>query len=181
MRNFPWRLLGWGAVGAALALPKLTNAPWTTFDYLLAGAFLGGAGLVIELAVRSSKNMAYRAGVLTTLVAGVGLIWVNGAVGFLGSEDNPANLLFGAVLAVALLGSVVGGFRARGMALSMFAAAVVQFGIGAAALLLPLGSPGERGVFEAVGGTGLFVFLWLLAAGLFQRAAGDAARTLEAA
>ena len=37
------------------------------------------------------------------------LIWINLAVGIIGSEDNPANLMYGAVL---LLGLVACGDRA---------------------------------------------------------------------
>ena len=49
------------------------------------------------------------------------LVWVNGAVGIIGNEENQANLLFFGVLAVAVVGSLIARFRAKGMALTFYA------------------------------------------------------------
>ena len=78
------------------------------------GVMLGGAGLLVELVVRASGNPAYRAGAFVAIAAIFLLVWVNGAVGFLGDEDNPANLMFGGVILVAVVGSVFLGFHASG-------------------------------------------------------------------
>lgn len=171
----PWRLLGWGGAGALLLLPLVARAPWTLSDFIVAGAMLGGAGLLIELAVRASGNWAYRAGAGFAVLAGLLLIWVNGAVGFLGDEDNPANLMFAGVLLIAVLGTVLAGFRPAGMARAMFATAGAQVLVAAIALVFRLGSPGNAGLFEAVFGTAMFVTLWLISAGLYRKAATDAA------
>jgi hypothetical protein len=170
-RGLPWRLIGWGAVALILLLPLVTGAPWTLFDYVVAGALLGGAGLVLELAVRGSGSLAYRAGSGLAVAAAVLLIWVNGAVGFLGDEGNPANLMFAGVIAIAVLGSVIAGFRAKGMARAMFAAAAAQVSVGVMALTWGWSSPGDAGLYEVVMGTSVFCALWLLAGGLFRKAA----------
>ena len=170
-RAFPWRLAGWGAVAVVLLLPLITGAPWTLFDYVVAGALLGGVGLALELVVRASSSLFYRAGAFLAVAAAVLLVWVNGAVGFLGSEDNPANLMFAGVIAIALLGSVIAGFRAGGMAWAMFAAAAAQVSVGALALALGWSSPGDAGLYEVVMGTSVFGALWLVSGGLFRRAA----------
>ncbi|TPW04395.1 MAG: hypothetical protein FD125_1182, partial [bacterium] len=103
-RGLPWRLIGWGVVGLILLLPLVSGADWTLFDYVVAGSLLGGAGLLLELVVRASGSLTYRAGVCLAVAAGVLLIWVNGAVGLLGDEGNPANLMFAGVIAIAVLG-----------------------------------------------------------------------------
>ncbi|MES2444887.1 MAG: hypothetical protein V4574_18850 [Pseudomonadota bacterium] len=169
--GFPWRVLGWGGAALLLLLPLVLRAPWTLSDFIVAGVMLGTAGLVLELAVRSSASLAYRVGAGLAVAASFLLVWVNGAVGFLGDEGNPANLVFAAVLGIALLGSVIAGFRPAGMARAMFAAAAAQLLIGAIAIPLGWASPGNAGLFEVVIGTTLFTSLWLVAGALFRKAA----------
>ena len=172
-RRLPWRPIGWGAVALTLLLPLVTNAPWTLSDYIVMGTMLGSAGLVIELIFRSSPDRFYRGGAALAVVATFLLIWVNGAVGFLGNEDNPANLLFIGVIAVAILGAFFAGFRAPGMARAMFAAAAAQAAVGVAALAFGLGSPGYDGLYEVTLGTTLFGALWLVSGVLFRKAAAN--------
>lgn len=173
-RGIPWRIVGWGAVALILLVPLVTGAPWTLFDYVVAGALLGGAGLVLELVVRASGSLFYRAGAGLAVAAAFLLVWVNGAVGFLGNEDNPANLMFAGVIAVAVLGSALSGFRATGMAWAMFAAAAAQAAVGVTALAMGWTSPGDAGLYEVVMGTSVFGALWLISGGLFRKAANDA-------
>ena len=59
------------------------------------------AGIGVECAVRASGDTAYRLGAGAAIATAFLLIWVNVAVGFLGDEGNPANLMFVAVLWVA--------------------------------------------------------------------------------
>lgn len=175
-RGLPWRLIGWGAVALILLLPLVTGAPWTTFDYIVAGGLLGGAGLVLELVVRASGSLAYRAGAGLAVAAAILLVWVNGAVGFLGNEDNPANLMFAGVIGIAVLGSVIAGFKAKGMAWAMFAAAAAQVSVGVIAMTQGWTSPGNAGLYEVVMGTSVFGAIWLLSGGLFRKAAAAAGR-----
>lgn len=178
--GMPWRLIGWGGAIALLAVPLVAmqfteEVVWTASDFLAAGAMFGAVGCGFEVAVHMSRNIFYRAGAAVGLLAGLLLVWVNGAVGFLGDEGNVWNLLFAAVLLVAIAGAAIGQYRAAGMARTMAAAAAVQVGIGVAALAAGLGSAGVAGLYEAVLGTSLFAALWLLSAGLFLKAARDAA------
>jgi hypothetical protein len=174
-RGIPWRLIGWSIPVVLLLLPLVLRAPWTVGDFVFAALAMGFVGVLLELVVRSSTNLAYRAGAALAVAAAFLLVWVNGAVGFLGDEGNPANLLFFGVIAVALLGAVAARFRAGGMALAMLAAAALQIAIGALAVPLGWGAPGYAGIYEAVLGTGMFATLWLLSAGLFRKAAQDRA------
>ena len=172
-RAIPWRIIGWSIPPLVLLLPLVANAPWTLFDYIVMGVLLGGAGLLVELVVRLSRSLAYRAGAFVAVAAIFLLIWVNGAVGFLGDEDNPANLMFGGVILVAVVGSVFLGFQPRGMARAMFAAAAAQLLVGVVGLAGGFASPGAAGLYEVVMGTTLFGSMWLVSAGLFRKAAEE--------
>src|ERR1044072_7893648 len=111
-QNFPWRILGWGGAACLLLVPLAAHFPWTLSDFIVAAVMLGTAGAALELAVRFSRgSLAYRAGAAFAVAAAFLLVWVNGAVGFLGDEGNPANLVFVAVLAIALFGAVLARFR----------------------------------------------------------------------
>ena len=120
---------------------------------------------------RRVARRRYAAGAAVALAAALLLVAVNGAVGFLGSEKNPANLLFAGVLAVAALGAVAVRFRAAGLGQVMTTTALLQGLVGAIALAAGLGAPGWKGVYEVVLGTGLFAGPWLLSAWLFRGAA----------
>src|SRR5205085_1358181 len=88
-----------------------------------------------EVVARISENTAYRAASGIAIVTAFLTVWVNLAVGMLGSERNPANLLFGGVLAIALVGALLARFRPRGMARAMQAAATAQAAMALYALL----------------------------------------------
>lgn len=55
------------------------------------------------------------------------ILWINGAVGIIGSEDNPMNLLFGVVLLVGVISAIAVRLEAPGMARTMFVVAFAQF------------------------------------------------------
>jgi hypothetical protein len=128
---------------------------------------LGSVGVVLELAVRSSASTAYRAAVGVALLAGFLQTWVNLAVGIIGAEDHPANMMFHGVTGLAIAGCWIARYTTDGMARTMLAAGVAQI---IAALLGATGS-GEYRVLMPLGG---FAALWLLSAFLFHKAAKEA-------
>lgn len=170
-----WRVAGWGAAGALVLLPWLAmqvtdEVNWSVGDFAVAGLLLAGVGATFELAVRRTGDRRYRSAVALTLAAAFLLVWVNGAVGIIGSDDNPANLLHGAVLVVAIAGAVLARGRPAGMARAMYAAALAQMLVAATAVILGWGSP-RSGPLEILALNGAFAGMWLAAAGLFRRAA----------
>lgn len=165
------RRIGWGTAGLLLLLPLVamqvapdSGVNWTLSDFVFAGLLLGGVGLAAELAVRISSSWSYRFGAALGLAAGFFLIWANAAVGYIGSEDNPYNQLFFGVVVIALAGSLIAGFKARGMALAMLTAGIVHAALGA------YGFPQDP-VTGPI--TLVFVAMWLGSAGLFHKAARE--------
>ena len=163
----PWRLVPWGIAAFLLLLPfvamRFTAAvQWTGSDFVFMGILLGSVVLGFEFLVRRSNSLAYRVGAAAAIVTGFLTVWVNGAVGMIGSEDNPVNLLFGGVLLIGLIGAIVARFKPAGMARTMVVAAIAQAAIGASGFASDV-----RGAVFSVG----FGALWLIAAGLFGIAA----------
>ena len=165
------RTLGWVAVATLLVLPlvamQLTNeVNWTASDFIVAGIILGSAGLGTEYLVRRSNSHAYRAGAALAVLAMFMTVWSNLAVGMIGDEDNPYNLMFFGVILTALLGMVLARFTPAGMAGAMLVAGIAQAAVGA------YGIAADRlGGLLSMG----FAGPWLLAAALFWYAAREEA------
>lgn len=167
----PWipRSAVWGGATALMLVPVvalrgITGHAWDPpGDFVFLAILLGGLGLAYELAARVRAERAYRAGAALAVITGLLQAWINLAVGVIGSEDNPANLVYAGVLAVALGGALAARLRPSGMARAMAAAAAAQLLAFAVAWAAGLGFTGPITVF--------FAGLWLIAASLFARAA----------
>ena len=157
----------------AVAMQFTDEVDWDETDFIVMGAMLFAACGTYELATRITGNAAYRAGVGVAVVAAFILIWMNLAVGIIGSEDNPANLMYGGVLAVGILGALVVRFQPRGMARALAATALAQGLVGVIALMAGLGSTGANWPSVIVVLTGFFTVLWLVSAWLFRKASRE--------
>lgn len=118
-----------------------------------------------------SGQTAYRAGVGVALAASFLQVWMNLAVGIVGSNDNPVNQGFFGVVVTAAACAFVARFRPDGMMRAMLAVAGVQTLLGLAVATAPstaLDSMGAAGVLAL---SGFFVVLWLVSAALFHRSA----------
>jgi hypothetical protein len=158
----------WAGAAALMALPVIAirsvdGAESDPGDFVFLLILLVGVGGAYELATRVPERAAYGAGIALALAAALLSGWINLAVGIIGSEDNPANWVFAAPPAAALLGALMSRFRAAGMAGAMVAAAIAQGATFIVAIAADLGFTGPITIF--------FVSLWLLSAMLFRRAA----------
>jgi hypothetical protein len=173
-----WRLAPWVIAALILLVPLVAmqftdEVVWNETDFAVVGAMLFGACGAYELAARMTGNFAYRAAVGLAVVAAFILIWISLAVGIIGSEDDPANLMYGGVLAVGILGALIGRFQPHGMARALAATALAQALVGVVALIAGSGSTGANWPAAIVSLTGFFAALWLVSAWLFRKAARD--------
>ena len=171
LRRSRWRTVAWGSAAALLLVPLVAmqftaEVRWGPLDFAAFGAMLAGALGTFELAARRTADRAYLAAVALALAGASFVVWANLAVGIVGGEDDPANLMFFGVLAVGVVGALVGRFRPRGMAHALVAMAIAQALAGVAALAV---EPGPALVL-----TGLYVPLWLASAWLFRRSEAGA-------
>ncbi|HET9509901.1 MAG TPA: hypothetical protein VFO80_02020 [Sphingomonas sp.] len=170
------RIAAWTGAVALLALPFVAmqftrEVQWTASDFVVFGTMLAVACAAFDRLTRMGGGWPYRIGAATAVFAGFFLVWVNLAVGIIGSEDNPANLLYAVVIAVAVGGAVVSRARAKGMARSLALAAAAQVAIGALALTMGWGEGSRIYPRDIVGATLVVTTLWLAAAAAFAIAA----------
>ncbi|KFN44165.1 hypothetical protein [Arenimonas oryziterrae] len=163
------RIAVWSTAACLLLLPLVamqftSEVNWTGLDFAVFGIMLLVACSTYEVGVRMSRDTFYRAGVGVAALAGFFLVWINIAVGIIGSEHNRANLMFFGVLAVGLVGALIARLRAAGMVHALITTAVAQALVlvgaqftGSDPALLPL--------------TVCFTGAWLVSAALFWKAA----------
>ena len=176
-RGSRWRVAAWGIAAALILLPLLAmqvtdEVDWDLADFVFAGTLLVGVGVTYELAARTTGNGAYRAAVAVALAAAFILVWANAAVGIIGSEDNPANMMYGVVLAFGIVGAIIARFQPNGMARALAATALAQASVAVIALMAGLGLP-ANGPLEIATLNGFFAALWLTSAWLFRKAARE--------
>ena len=164
----------WGAAAGLLLLPAVAmqlfpqgGVNWTAMDFAVMGAMLAiGCGLY-ELGAWMSGNTAYRAGFGLAALTAFLTLWVNLAVGMLGSENDGINLMFAAVLGVAAVGGSIAALKPVGMSRAMIATAVAQLLAVGVGLAMREFEPLELAL------TAMFALPWLASAALFRKAARD--------
>jgi hypothetical protein len=170
------------AVGVAIATAFILLLPlsamqftdevaWNLADFVVAGVLLFGAGLTYQLVARRAGNVVYRVAVGVAVAAALLLVWTVGAVGVIGEDGDPADLMYGGVLAVGAIGAVIARFRPQGMARALLAMALAQALVAVIALIAGKHQAPISSVFEIVGVNGLFVALFIGSAWLFRQAA----------
>ena len=175
MQGLTKRLMVWALVVALILLIPLamqfTNeVQWG--EAVAYGVILLAAGGSYELwQWLKTRTRAYRIAFGVGLLGALLLGWVSGAVGIIGSENNPANLMYWAVPAVLLIGSLSSRLKPRGMVRTLFAAALVQMLVPVVALFIsPEVSWGNAGVIGVFAVNSIFALLFVASALLFRRA-----------
>ena len=123
--------------------------------------------------MRMTTTKAYRLAIGAALATGFILFWVIGAVGLIGVEGDPFDMIYGGVLAVGIMGAMIARFQPQGMARAMVATAVAQALVVVIALIIGKHQVEVSSVPEIVLSNGFFVVLWLGSARLFRSAARE--------
>jgi hypothetical protein len=172
------RLMYWAiAILSILMIPLVamqftSEVNWSLSDFIIMGIILFSIGLAYELIVRKSEKTVYRAAFGVALAGVFLLLWVNGAVGIIGSENNPANLLYGVVLIAGILGSFTSRLKPKGMMITLYVMALIQFLVPVVALIIDPAnvSWGEAGVIGVFVINAFFTMIFIISAMLFRRA-----------
>lgn len=154
-----------------VAMQYTNEVVWTVSDFIFAGTMLFGTGLSYKLITMKASSFSYKLAVGLALFSGLFLLWANLAVGLIGSEDNPFNLVYFVVLAVGLIGSTLARFRSKGLMWTLYAMAISQGVITILALYLGMQDLPHSSVAEILGVNALYIFLYVLSAFFFRHAA----------
>jgi MFS family permease len=141
---------------------------WGWRGFAVAGAFVFGAALAFELAVKGMSNKSYRFAMGLTVATALVLLWMNFV---LAVDASLANFMYFGVIAVGLVGAAIARLRARGMALALAGMAISQILVPFIALVLRKTGVTPEAAVPVMGLNGAFFVLFVISALLFRRAA----------
>src|SRR6188508_503896 len=98
---------------------------WSVVDFIIMGILIFSTGFAYVLLTRLSPNIIHRFAVALAIGSTFLLIWVNLAVGLIGSGPNAANLMYIGIVAIVIIGTFFSRFTMKGMERVMFTTAIV--------------------------------------------------------
>jgi hypothetical protein len=143
---------------------------WDLFDFVVAWVLLFGTGVTYKLVAGNTGNILYRIAAGVAVSTALILVWSNLAVGLIGSESNPANLMYLGVLTILFIAALIARFKPFGMSLALLATAFAQMIVTIIAVIAELGFP-ENTPAQLIFINGFFLALWGGSALLFWFAA----------
>ena len=123
--------------------------------------------------MRMETSSAYRFAIGLALSTASILVWVVGAVGLIGAEGDPHDLMYFGVLAVGIVGAMIARLQPQGMARALFAAALAQGLVAVMAMIAGKHQTAVSSVSEILISNGFFVALWVGSAWLFRSASRE--------
>jgi hypothetical protein len=140
------------------------------FLFCFMGLLLSACQLAFVIMRRRFTNITYKAAVFIAILVVFLLFWINAAVGIIGNENNPANLMYFTVILVGMIGAWFFRLRPRGMAITMVACSLTMLGVGLFGWQLSIGVDRSALLRDIFILSGFFCTLMLIAAGLFLAA-----------
>lgn len=168
-----WRVARWGTAGALLCVPAIamrfpgSGFDWSAIDFVVMGTLFAAILGAYEFLSSRAPGFTYRAASGLTTLGLFLLIWMNLAVGVIGTEQNDANAMFAAVIAIVVGGGILARFRPKGMRLTLFTAAAAQAAIGMIAVAGNLGYEDPNWPRDVIFLTLFYTGLWAVAGILF--------------
>lgn len=157
------------ALSIPLVAMQFTNeVNWSITDYIFMGVLIFGTGLFYVLLTRSSENIIHRIAVALAILSTFLLVWINLAVGLIGSGPNAANLMYIAVVATVVTGAFFARFNSKKMERLMFTAAFMLVLIATIQLLAKMYMYDGSSVTEIVAINAFFAVLFIISALLFR-------------
>jgi hypothetical protein len=148
---------------------------WPPGAFVVVGALIFGIGFTYELVTRNRHALAYRAAVGVAFAAAFLLAWGN-LVQW--ADVNPAAMMYFGVPIVGVIGAAVARLRPKGMAVALFATALVQTLVLAVVLMMLMTQNPEVTTWtppelRGFAGNAVFAMLFVGSALLFRKAARE--------
>ena len=141
---------------------------WSVVDFIIMGILIFSTGFSYVLLTRLSSNIIYLAAVALAIGSTFLLIWVNLAVGLIGSGPNAANLMYIGIVAIVIIGTFLSRFTMKRMERVMFTAAIALVLFAVIQLLAKMYEYSGSSVGEIIKVNAFFATLFAVAGLLFR-------------
>ena len=151
-----------------VAMQFTDEVKWDAADFFIMGSLIFTTGLSYALLTRASSNIISRVAFAIAIGSTFLLIWVNIAVGLIGSGPNAANLMYAVVVAIVIIGTFISRFTTKGMERVMFTAAIALVLFALIQLLAKMNRYPGSSVTEILAVNAFFATLFAVAGLLFR-------------
>ena len=141
---------------------------WGWRGFVVVGAFVFGAALTYELAVKGMSNKSYRFAMALAVATALVLSWMNFV---LAVDVSLGNFMYLGVVVVGLVGTAIARLRPRGMALALAGMTIAQILVPVIGLVFWKTGVAPEAVVPVIRLNGVFIALFAISALLFRRAA----------
>lgn len=151
-----------------IAMQFTQEVNWSVSDFIIMGALLFTTGSALVMIMRYAANLANRLAFASAIGSTFLLVWVNLAVGLIGGGPNAGNLMYIGVVGVALVGTYLSSFTAKGMGRAMIATAIAIVLVAVIAILTGMQNYPGSSVEEIIGVNAFFAFLFIVSGLMFR-------------
>jgi hypothetical protein len=158
-----------------IAMQFTTDVDWSLTDFILMGALIFGTGVSFVFVMKYAINFVYRIAMAMAFGTTFLLVWANLAVGLIGSGANLGNLMYLAVYAIVIVGSIWARFASSNMERVMYLTAISLVVVAAIAIFANMGAYPGSSINEIVAVNGFFALLYAIGGSLFRLAGQEQA------
>jgi MFS family permease len=141
---------------------------WGWRGFTVVGAFVFGAALAYELAVKGMSNKSYRFAMGIAVATALVLSWMNFV---LAVDASLGNFMYLGVVVVGIVGAAIARLRPRGMALALAAMTIAQILVPVIGLVAWKTGVAPEAAVPVIRLNAVFIVLFAISAFLFRRAA----------
>jgi len=141
---------------------------WSLTDFIIMGSLIFSTGLSYVMLTRSSSNTISRIAFAMAIASTFLIVWVNLAVGLIGSGPNAANLMYAGIVAIVIIGTFISRLTTKGMEWVMFTATIALVLFAAIQLLTKMNEYPGSSVTEIIAVNGFFAILFGISGLLFR-------------
>lgn len=145
---------------------------WGWRGFVVVGAFVFGAALAYELAVKGMSNKSYQFAMALAVATALVLSWMNFV---LAVDVSLGNFMYLGVAVVGLVGTAIARLRPRGMALALTGMTIAQILVPVIGLVFWKTGVAPEAVVPVIRLNAVFIVIFAISALLFRRAARMAA------
>lgn len=151
-----------------VAMQFTNEVNWSIADFIIMAVLIFVTGLSYVLLTRSSADILNRIAFALAIGSTFFLVWVNLAVGLIGSGPNAANLMYIGIVAIVIVGTFLSRFTPKEMERVMFTASIALVLFIVIQLLAKMYEYPGSSVREIIGVNTFFAILFAVPGLLFR-------------